>query len=308
MSVDIQNLVKNLHPLEVRIVLGYKKEDELSIEKVERELGFKGGNGNQALSWLAAKGIIRELRRETGVFYELTGLGRNWKDNGSPEERIIELIRIKQGLTLPEIAQNLKLDNKDAGSAFGALSKLGVLAMDGEKKVALALKPEDLVNGRPARGRAAEHLAAIRGLLEKAAPAEGGLLAEAELSEAEKAAIAGIAKKRGAQDAPFRLVERETVIFGFTGEWDGVTAALKAAGITGDEIGVLSQEMLETGSWKGKNFRSYNVKVPPTRLVIGRTNPYAKFLEDVKDKLASLGFEEFDGPLVETEFWNSDAL
>ncbi len=28
----------------------------------------------------------------------------------------------------------------------------------------------------------------------------------------------------------------------------------------------------------------------------------------MKDKLASLGFEEFDGPLVETEFWNSDAL
>ena len=28
----------------------------------------------------------------------------------------------------------------------------------------------------------------------------------------------------------------------------------------------------------------------------------------MKDKLTSLGFEEFDGPLVETEFWNSDAL
>jgi phenylalanyl-tRNA synthetase alpha chain len=66
--------------------------------------------------------------------------------------------------------------------------------------------------------------------------------------------------------------------------------------------------MLENGSWKDKTFRSYNVNVPPTRLSPGRTNPYAKFLEDVKDKLASLGFEEFDGPLVETEFWNSDAL
>jgi phenylalanyl-tRNA synthetase alpha chain len=66
--------------------------------------------------------------------------------------------------------------------------------------------------------------------------------------------------------------------------------------------------MLETGAWKGRAFRSYNVKVPPTRLVVGRSNPYARFLEDVKDKLSSLGFEEFDGPLVETEFWNSDAL
>jgi phenylalanyl-tRNA synthetase alpha chain len=66
--------------------------------------------------------------------------------------------------------------------------------------------------------------------------------------------------------------------------------------------------MLEDGSWKGKTFRSYNVKTPPVRLTPGRSNPYAKFLENVKDKLASLGFEEFDGPLVETEFWNSDAL
>jgi len=32
------------------------------------------------------------------------------------------------------------------------------------------------------------------------------------------------------------------------------------------------------------------------------------FFESVKDKLVSLGFEEFDGGLVETEFWNSDAL
>jgi phenylalanyl-tRNA synthetase alpha chain len=151
-------------------------------------------------------------------------------------------------------------------------------------------------------------VAVIRGLLDKAAMVDGSLLRESSLSEAEKKAIGGIAKKRGAADAPFRQVDRETVVFGFTPEAEPIATALKAAGITGDEVGTLTPEMLETGSWKGRTFRSYNVKVPPTRLIVGRTNPYAKFLEDVKDKLSSLGFEEFDGPLVETEFWNSDAL
>jgi phenylalanyl-tRNA synthetase alpha chain len=42
--------------------------------------------------------------------------------------------------------------------------------------------------------------------------------------------------------------------------------------------------------------------------LLGRHNPYSEFLEGVKDKLVSLGFEEFDGSLVETEFWNCDAL
>ena len=314
MAIDIQNTVKNLHPLEIRILLSYTKGDELTIEAVEKHLGFKPGNGNQALSWLAGKGIVSEIRRETAVFYELTALGREWKERGSPEERIIELARIQSGLRLPEIAATLKIENKDIGSAFGSLSKLGVLAMDADKKVVMALPPEQLENGRPAKGPAAEHFATLRGLLEKAAGAEGGLVAEAGLSAGEKNAMAGIAKKRGAADAPFRQIDRETVVFGFSAAEDGsvpaeaLAAALKAAGITGDEIGTLTPEMLETGSWKGKTFRSYNVKTPPTRLTPGRTNPYAKFLENVKDKLASLGFEEFDGPLVETEFWNSDAL
>ncbi|MDR1326069.1 MAG: phenylalanine--tRNA ligase subunit alpha [Treponema sp.] len=306
--MDIQTMVKNLHPLEVKIIRHYGMSDELSIEKVETELNFKSGNGNQALSWLVSKGLVQESRRETRVFYELTPLGLQWKEQGSPEERIIELVRIKQGLRLPDIAQTLKLDNKDVGSAFGALAKLGVLALNERKEVLFILPPEFTENGRPARGDAADYLATIRGLLSRAAAAENGLLAEQDLSDPEKKAMAGIAKKRGASASAFRVVEREIVYFAFTGARDAIAVALDQAGITGEETGALTPEMLADGSWRGKTFRSYNVNVPPTRLVPGRTNPYAKFLEDVKDKLVSLGFEEFDGPLVETEFWNSDAL
>jgi phenylalanyl-tRNA synthetase alpha chain len=317
MSTDIQTTVKNLHPLEVKVLLSYKKGDELSVEKIEKDLGLKSGNGNQALSWLAAKGLVSEIRRETAVFYELTGLGGQWKEKGSPEERILELIRKgierKAALKrLPEIAQELSMENKDIGSAFGSLSKLGILAMDGDKNVTLTIPLEQLAD--PSKNPVLARFRLVRGLLEKAVQSEDGLISEAALSDVEKSAIADIAKKRGAADAPFRQIDREKVIFAFAVAKDGsvpaeeAADALKAAGITGDEIGTLTPEMLETGSWKGKAFRSYNVKVPPTRLVPGRTNPYAQFLEDVKDKLASLGFEEFDGPLVETEFWNSDAL
>ncbi|WP_461255572.1 phenylalanine--tRNA ligase subunit alpha [Treponema sp. R80B11-R83G3] len=298
--MDIKNIVKNLHPLEVRILLNYKKGDELTIEKVEQELGFKPGNGNQALSWLAGKGLVSEIRHETAVFFELTELGKVWKEKGSPEERIVELVKTKSGkLKLPDIAKALNIENKDIGSAFGSLSKLGILAMDGDKNVIMSKEPS------------ADQFAVLRGLLEKGLK---GAIAESSLNAAEKNAMSGIAKKRGAADAPFRQIDRETVYFGFTtaegGQVPAIEAAqaLKAAGITGDEIGSLTQSMLEDGSWKGKTFRSYNVKTPPVRLTPGRSNPYAKFLENVKDKLTSLGFEEFDGPLVETEFWNSDAL
>jgi len=304
MATDVQNVAKNLHPLEIRIILSYKRGDELTIEKVEKDLGFKPGNGNQALSWLAGKSLISETRRETAVFYELTDLGRRWKEDGTPEERIVVLVKARPGeLGLPDIALELGFEKKDIGSAFGSLSKLGLLAMDADKNVIPA-------PGQPADGFAG-HFAVLRGLLEKA---DTGLLAEAELTQAEKTAISAVAKKRAAADAAFRQLDRETVVFGFAVDAAGSVLAealagvLRAQGITGDEIGTLTPQMLETGSWKDKAFRSYSVKTPPTRLTPGRSNPYAKFLEDVKDKLVSLGFEEFDGPVVETEFWNCDAL
>ncbi|MCL2443098.1 MAG: phenylalanine--tRNA ligase subunit alpha, partial [Treponema sp.] len=316
MPIDIKNIVKNLHPLEIRILLFYKKDDELTIEKVEKDLNFKPGNGNQALSWLVGKGLVSEVRKEAAIYYEITGLGQEWKEKGSPEERILELIRqrikkAEEGPRLPEIAEALKMENKDIGSAFGSLSKLGVLSMDGDKKVVITLPLDNLDD--TSKNPVLAHFRLIKGLLLKVVT-NGGILAEASLDDNEKRFIRGIAKKRGAADAPFRQIDRETVFFGFTAAEDGsipaleAAEALKAAGITGDEVGLLTPTMLETGSWKDKTFRSYNVKTPPVRLTPGRSNPYAKFLENVKDKLSSLGFEEFDGPLVETEFWNSDAL
>jgi len=311
------SIVKNLHPLETRILLAYKKGDELTIDKVEKELELKPGNGNQALSWLAGKGLISEIRRETAVYFELTALGREWNDKGSPEDRIINLVREKNGvLKLPDIAKILGMENKDVGSAFGSLSKNNILAMDENKSVIIKnsdvdIQLQDFFRGAAVNDHGIQQLVIIRGLLDKG---KKGAISETDLNTEERIVMSGISKKRGSADAPFRQIDRETVFWGFTVADNGfvpavqAAEALKAAGITGDETGALTQSMLEDGSWKGKTFRSYNVKTPPVRLTPGRSNPYAKFLENVKDKLVSLGFEEFDGPLVETEFWNSDAL
>ena len=309
--LDIKNIVKNLHPLEIRILLHYKKGDELTIEKVEKELDFKPGNGNQALSWLAGKELVSELRRETAVFYEMTGLGQEWNDKGSPEERILEFIRqraieLQEHPKLPEIAEALQMENKDIGSAFGNLTKSGILSMNDDKKVVLTLPIDKFED--PAVNPMSAKIKVLRSLFGKYIKVGGGLLPESILDDAEKEHIATISKKRGAGTAAFRQVERETVIYGITSLAEEVAAALRTAGITGDEVGTLTSAMLEDGSWKDKKFRAYNVKTPPVRLTPGRSNPYAKFLENVKDKLVSLGFEEFDGPVVETEFWNSDAL
>ncbi len=295
--MDARSIVKSLHPLEVKLILRYGPADELDAARLARELGYKEGQANQAFSWLAAKGLAAESSRSTAAFFELTPLGRETAARGLPEERIISLLGEKGALRLPDICAALGLEQKDVGSAFGLLSKDGVVAMDGEKRAALT-------GGAvlPARVRL------LRGLLDKALAADGGLLEEAALSAEEQATMAGVAKKRGAADALFRALERETVRYRLAPSIGELKTACEEAGVTGEEIGAVTPEVLAKGSWKTGVFRPYNVHSPTARLYPGRRNPYCEFLEGVKDKLVSLGFQEFDGSLVETEFWNGDAL
>jgi phenylalanyl-tRNA synthetase alpha chain len=294
--MDISTIIKNLHPLEIKVLLKYTAKDELTAEKLQHDLQYKEGHANQAFSWLAGKNLVSITSRVPHTFYEITDLGRAIAKDGTVEERVVEYLKKNGAQALPDLASALNLENKDIGSAFGQLSKEGILSMDADKKAEYTGKP------LPAR------IAVTSALLKKASSAENGQLDLADLSKDEQDVITGLAKKRGAADSPFRILVRETVKYKLSSDFEKVKEALKRAGITGNEIGELTPKMLESGEWKSGTFRGYNISIPPARVIPGRTNPYVSFLESVKDKLSSLGFQEFDGPLVETEFWNGDAL
>lgn len=80
---------------------------------------------------------------------------------------------------------------------------------------------------------------------------------------------------------------------------------------SGGMIEELTHDMLVTGLWKGKQFKKINA----TRIIKkfkktseGKLQPYRKVIDEVKEKLISLGFQEAKGPYVEMNFWNTDAL
>ena len=293
--MDISGTIKNLHPLEIKVLLKYTQQDELTSARLQKELDYKEGHANQAFSWLSGKGLVKEVSRTPHTFFEITDLGRELSEKGTVEERAVAFLKDNGAKTLPEIAAGLGLEQKDIGSAFGQLSKEGILSMNAEKKAEYTGKE------LPAR-------ITLTSKVLKDAIAANGTLTQDSLSKEELDVINTLAKKRGAADAPFRTFTRETVVYQLCGESDALTQELKKVGVTGNEIGEITTKMLESGEWKKGTFRGYNISIPPARNIPGRTNPYVSFLESVKDKLCSLGFQEFDGPLVETEFWNGDAL
>lgn len=116
--------------------------------------------------------------------------------------------------------------------------------------------------------------------------------------------VSARAPKRGRSGAEFLLEERTENILAITSEGE------KALASAGDEnaLGALTREILSSGEWKNAVFRRYRVDIPPARILTGRLHPYGCFLDGVRAKFVSMGFQEMTGPLAESEFWNNDAL
>lgn len=286
--------VKNLHPLEVRLLRHVKGGEDITSDRIVSELDYKVGQCNQAFSWLSAKGYLAEKSRTNHTLYELTDVGREDEKKGLPAQRIFNYLKEKGAHTLPEIAEALGLDRSEVGSAFGQLSKGKITTMDDLHRAVLArneMLKEVLIAGH---------------LLTKAL--SKGYVDSSELNDEEKKIIATISKKRGASASPFKVTEKEEVVYQLTALGEQAKEAVIAAGISGEEFNAVTPELLESGAWKNGSFRPYSLNAPISKIVPGRLNPYGAYIKWVKDKLVSLGFEEFDGPLVENNFWNGDAL
>ena len=68
----------------------------------------------------------------------------------------------------------------------------------------------------------------------------------------------------------------------------------------------LTSDMLKTGDYKNVKFKPYNVVANVENQDMGKYQPYARFLNLMKQKLVSIGFEEMPSDLITTEFHNFD--
>jgi phenylalanyl-tRNA synthetase alpha chain len=95
-------------------------------------------------------------------------------------------------------------------------------------------------------------------------------------------------------------------------EQKSVTAKITPAGRKALEGGVVESRLtpddLKTGAWHEKNYAEYDLETVVAEAFPGKKNAYKEFLNEVRMRLAGMGFREVHGPLVELEFWNMDAL
>jgi phenylalanyl-tRNA synthetase alpha chain len=88
---------------------------------------------------------------------------------------------------------------------------------------------------------------------------------------------------------------------------EGKKAASEAK-VVPQEITQLTSELIITGKWHTSKLQKYNIEAPVAKAYPGKKHPYLQFLDEVREKLVNLGFQEMTGTAVETSFFNFDAL
>jgi phenylalanyl-tRNA synthetase alpha chain len=74
------------------------------------------------------------------------------------------------------------------------------------------------------------------------------------------------------------------------------------------EVADLTPELIKTGFWKQAKFKPYNVRAIGKKIHPGKLHILTVFEQKVRRIYLDLGFTEADGPFVESNFWNFDAL
>jgi phenylalanyl-tRNA synthetase alpha chain len=70
----------------------------------------------------------------------------------------------------------------------------------------------------------------------------------------------------------------------------------------------LTTELVTSGKWKETNFSALDVEAPAPVIYPGRRHPLIEIIEEIKEIFIGLGFSEIEGPVIQSGFWNFDAL
>ncbi len=105
--------------------------------------------------------------------------------------------------------------------------------------------------------------------------------------------------------AIFEIKDRKQITVSLTDEGEALVS--KGLEIV-DEVSDLTPELLKTGKWRNAVFRKYDVTAKTPPVFPGRRHFAVKAMDYIRQIWLEMGFKEMNGPIINTSFWNFDAL
>ncbi|MBU3907316.1 MAG: phenylalanine--tRNA ligase subunit alpha [Nanoarchaeota archaeon] len=276
---DIKKIAEYLSPNEKRILPFIKEKD---IQEICRKSALDKVAVLRALEYLQNKKIVI-LNTKKEKIVEIGVNGALYKRKGLPERRLLNLLDTKKIISLEEAQKQSKLSDDEFKASIGALKKKAFIELKNGKIILNTTKEE--ISRKSLEESFIEYLP----------------LNIASLTPEQKFALDSLKNRRDIIDTREEsIIEIEITELG--------KKILKQDLNIEDLIESLTPEILKKGVWKSKKFRRYNVtsQVPE---INGGKRHFVNQASDYARKIwTEMGFKEMNGNLLQSSFWNFDAL
>jgi len=254
-----------------------------TIQRIIEASGLADAAVMRAALTLAEKKLVSVFEQKQRIA-ELTGEGRQDAQHGLPERCLINaLIELSGEATVEKVVEKAQLDKPFVPIALGWLHRKGWAKL--EQKNMLRTDKKSIPKGTDEQ------------LLSKLN--EGSLVVE-DLSKDLQDAVSVLKGRKLLEVSEKTVRELELTDAG----WQTVKKGLEIAA----EVSQLTPELIITGKWRETKLRKFDVTIAGPEYYPAKMHPLQQVIQRAREIFLEMGFTEIRGPLVETAFWNFDAL
>jgi phenylalanyl-tRNA synthetase alpha chain len=277
--MDLQKLIESLSPNE-RKILPYLEEP---IVEICKKANLDKVSVIRALEYLANKKIIR-LEQDIKKVVDVGVNGALYRKKELPERRLLHLLDEKRILSLQEAQKESELSDDEFKASLGALKKKALVEIK-KGKIIFSAKKEEISKKTPEE------------LLLESLPLEYELL-----TQEQQYALDSLKNRK--EIVEIREEKELKAILTSLGK-----NIIKEGVKTKDLIEQITPEILKKeNSWRRKKFRRYDITSPVPEIHGGKEHFVNQAIDYGKKIWLELGFKEMVGSLIQSSFWNFDAL
>ena len=255
-----------------------------AIEQIMKESGLPDTTIMRAALTLQQKKIVQILEK-TQTIIRLNDEGKLHAKRGLPERRLTSALKkLGEKETLEKAIETASLEKHFVLIALGWIQRKKWAILNTKTNTLQTLEKSKVGND--------EELLKLLGEREQ--------VTVEELSPELQAAVQILKRRKllEVEEKTRRIIEVSEA------GWIAIKREIKVTA----EVTQLTPQLIISGKWRKAKLQKYNVKASVAKTWPGKKHPYLQFLDEVKEKLVTLGFKEMRGPTVETSFFNFDAL
>jgi phenylalanyl-tRNA synthetase alpha chain len=263
-----------LHPNEAKILKILKKKAE--IDEVAEKTSLDLNAVNRTLSWLSTKDLVK-IEEKVIKEISLGEEGKLYADKGLPERRIIRIIgkkgefrKLRGKLSKEEVTIGLGwLRKKDLGTFSKGRIEIRETGKTGDEKLLEILKKTKKIE-------------------------------VADLNPELERGLQLLRKRKNVVN----ITEKKTIWAVPTGKGLEAGKNIKIK----KTVSQLTPQIIKTKKWQKGSFRPYDIDIFVKPEHPAKKHPLQRLVDRIREIFVAMGFREVKGPLVESSFWNFDAL